>query len=179
MLSSSWLRNWKCSAPAARRRTQSSPRQRPGFRSRMEAIEDRCLLSGYQQTNLVGYQSGIARLTDTNLNGWGMASMPNGDFVVANTFTTGLATFYSSSGHVLPQTTTIPGSASPAIDQALGIGPGGHPTGVVYNPIQPGHGRLPGTARPGGWHPDRHHRPVGAGIRRRQAGRRQNQRALL
>ncbi len=60
MLSSSWLRNWKCSAPAARRRTQSSPRQRPGFRPRMEAIEDRCLLSGHQQTNLVGYQSSIA-----------------------------------------------------------------------------------------------------------------------
>ena len=97
-------------------------------------MEDRCLLSGYQQTNLVGYQSGIAHFTDTNLNGWGMASMPNGSFVVANAFTTGLATFYNSSGHVLPQTITIPGSASPAIDQALGIGPGGHPTGVVYNP---------------------------------------------
>jgi uncharacterized protein (TIGR03118 family) len=100
----------------------------------MEAIEDRCLLSGYQPTNLVGYKAGIGRSTDTNLNGWGMASMPDGSFVVANTFTTGLATFYSSSGHVLPQTIAIPGSASPAIDQALGIGPGGHPTGVVYNP---------------------------------------------
>ena len=100
----------------------------------MEAIEDRCLLSGYQQTNLVGYQSGMAHFSDSNLNGWGMASMPDGSFVVSNTFTTGLATFYSSSGHVLPQTITIPGSASPAIDQALGIGPGGHPTGVVYNP---------------------------------------------
>ncbi len=63
-----------------------------------------------------------------------MASLPNGSYVVANTFTTGLATFYSSSGHVLPQTITIPGSASPVLDQALGIGPGGHPTGVVYNP---------------------------------------------
>ena len=82
----------------------------------------------------MGYEPGIARVTDTNLNGWGMASMRNGDFVVANTFTTGLATFYSSSGHVLPQTITIPGSASTALDQALGIGPGGHPTGVVYNP---------------------------------------------
>jgi uncharacterized protein (TIGR03118 family) len=100
----------------------------------MEAVEDRCLLSGYQQTNLVGYKTGFAPLTDTNLNGWGMASMPDGSFVVSNTFTTGLATFYSSSGQVLPQTITIPGSASPAIDQALGIGPGGHPTGVVYNP---------------------------------------------
>jgi uncharacterized protein (TIGR03118 family) len=100
----------------------------------MEAIEDRCLLSGYQQSNLVGYKTGFAPLTDTNLNGWGMASMPDGSFVLSNTFTTGLATFYSSSGQVLPQTISIPGSASPAIDQALGIGPGGHPTGVVYNP---------------------------------------------
>ncbi len=133
MLFPSWLRNVKRTAPAALR-TQTSSRPRARFRPRMEAMEDRCLLSGYQQTNLVGYQTGIAHFTDTNLNGWGMASMPNGDFVVANTFTTGLATFYSSSGHVLPHTITIPGSASPAIDQALGLGPGGHPTGVVYNP---------------------------------------------
>jgi uncharacterized protein (TIGR03118 family) len=55
---------------------------------------------------------------------------------VANTFTTGLATFYSSSGHVLPQTITVPGSASPVPDSVLGIGPGGHPTGVVYNPTK-------------------------------------------
>ena len=150
MLFSSWLRNSKRSAPAARRCTQTSSRQRARFRPRMEAIEDRCLLSGYQPTNLVGYEAGMCAFTDSNLNGWGMASMPNGDFVVANTFTTGLATFYSSSGHVLPQTITIPGSASPVLDQALGIGPGGHPTGVVYNPtnqfVISAHGR---SARPG------------------------------
>ena len=99
-----------------------------------EALEDRRLLSGYQQTNLVGYKPGLAHFTDPNLNGWGMVSMPDGSFVVANTFTTGLATFYSSSGQVLPQTITVPGSASPVPDQVLGIGPGGHPTDVVYNP---------------------------------------------
>ena len=70
------------------------------------------MLSGYQQTNLVGYQPGIGHFTDPNLNGWGMASMPDGSFVVANTFTTGLATFYDSSGHVLPQTITVPASAA-------------------------------------------------------------------
>jgi uncharacterized protein (TIGR03118 family) len=134
MLISSWLRNVKRSAPAARRRTQTSRRQRAIFRPRPEALEGRWLLSGFQQTNLVGYQPPIAHFTDTNLNGWGMTSMPDGTFVVSNTFTTGLATFFSSSGHVLSRTITIPGSASPAIDQALGIGPGGHPTGVVYNP---------------------------------------------
>ena len=133
MLFPSWLRNVKRRAPAALR-PQTSSRPRARFRPRMEAIEDRCLLSGYQQTNLVSFKPGVAHSSDANLNGWGMASMPNGDFVVSNTFTTGLATFYSSSGHVLPQTITIPGSTSPAIDEALGIGPGGHPTGVVYNP---------------------------------------------
>jgi uncharacterized protein (TIGR03118 family) len=131
---SSWLRNSKRSAPASRRHTHTSRRQRASFRPRPEALEDRWLLSGFQQTNLDGYRPGIAHFTDTNLNAWGMASMPDGSFVVSNTFTTGLATFFSSSGKVLPQTITIPGSASSAIDQALGIGPGGHPTGVVYNP---------------------------------------------
>ena len=91
-------------------------------------MEDRCLLSSYQQTNLVGYQPGLAHFTHPNLNGWGMASLPDGSFVVANTFTTGLATFYDSSGHVLPRTITVPASA------AQPFGPVGHPTGVVYNP---------------------------------------------
>ena len=134
MLFSTWLRNSKRFARRARRQTSASPRQRANFRPRPEALENRSLLSGYQQTNLVGYEHGIAHLTDPNLNGWGMASMPDGSFVVANTFTTGLATFYSSSGHVLPQTITVPGSASPVPDEVLGIGPGGHPTGVVFNP---------------------------------------------
>ena len=122
MLFSAWLRISYRSAPAARRRTQTALANEPPSGPRPEALEDRSLLSGYQQTNLVGYEPGMARFTDTNLNGWGMASMPNGDFVVANTFTTGLATFYKRSGHVLPQTITIPGSASPAIDQAPGSG---------------------------------------------------------
>jgi uncharacterized protein (TIGR03118 family) len=94
----------------------------------MEAIEDRCLLSGYQQTNLVGYKPGVAHFTDPNLNGWGMTSMPDGSFVVANPFNTGLATFYDRSGHVLPQAITVPPSA------AHPFGLVGQPTGVVYNP---------------------------------------------
>jgi uncharacterized protein (TIGR03118 family) len=130
MLSSSWLRNWKRSAPAAARCTQTSPRQRTSFRPRVQSLEDRSLLSGYQQTNLVGYKPGIAHVTDPNLNGWGMASMPDGSFVVANAFTTGLATFYDSSGHVLPKAITVPASASEP------PGSVGHPTGVVYNPTK-------------------------------------------
>jgi uncharacterized protein (TIGR03118 family) len=144
---SSWLRSSNHSAPAARRRNQ-----RTGFSPRPEALEDRLLLSAsasptaYLQTNLVGYKAGIAQSTDTNLNGWGMASLPNGEFVVANAFTTGKATFYDASGHVLPQTITVPGSATGSA--ALGLGSGGHPTGVVYNPtsnfvISEGHKSAP------------------------------------
>ena len=147
MLFSSWLRSSNHSAPAARRRNQ-----RAGFSPRPEALEDRLLLSAsasptaYVQTNLVGYKAGIAQATDTNLNGWGMASLPNGTFVVANAFTTGKATFYDASGHVLPQTITVPGSATGSA--ALGLGSGGHPTGVVYNPtsnfvISEGHKSAP------------------------------------
>ncbi len=42
----SWLRNGKRSAPAARRRTQTSLRQRAGFRPRLEALDERRLPSG-------------------------------------------------------------------------------------------------------------------------------------
>ena len=127
MLFSSWLRNWSRPAPAARR-TARGPRAVP----RLDVLEDRTVPSGYQQTDLVSFQAGLGHSTDSNLNGWGMASLPNGDFVVANAFTTGVATFYTASGHVLPQTITIPGSATGSA--ALGLGSGGHPTGVVYNP---------------------------------------------
>jgi hypothetical protein len=51
MLFSSWLRNWKPSASAPHRRTATSPRRRAGFRPRVEALEDRCLLSALTVTN--------------------------------------------------------------------------------------------------------------------------------
>jgi uncharacterized protein (TIGR03118 family) len=96
-------------------------------------LEDRTVPSGYVQTNLTGYPgAGIAHFTDANLNGWGMTSLPDGSFCVANAFTTGLATFYDRSGHVLPQRIIVPGS--PGGSAALGLPSGGHPTGVVYNP---------------------------------------------
>jgi hypothetical protein len=43
---SSWLRNGKRFAPAARRRTQTASRQRTSFRPRFEALEDRALPTG-------------------------------------------------------------------------------------------------------------------------------------
>lgn len=106
---------------------------------RLEVLEDRTVPSGFQQTNLVGYQHGMAHFTDSNLNAWGMTAMPDGTFCVANTFTTGLATFYDRSGHVLPKTISVPVEAqeSAFLSAALGVPLStqyGHPTGVVYNP---------------------------------------------
>ena len=51
MLFSCWLRDWIRSAPAPRRRTETSPGQRAGFRPRLEALEDRCLPSTLTVTN--------------------------------------------------------------------------------------------------------------------------------
>src|SRR5262249_46045774 len=85
MVFSSWLRNGKRAGPAVPRRTQTSPRQRARFRPHVESLEDRTVPSGYQQMNLVGYQPGQGHFTDPNLNGWGMTSMPDGSFCVANT----------------------------------------------------------------------------------------------
>jgi uncharacterized protein (TIGR03118 family) len=93
----------------------------------VRSLEERCLLSGYQQVNLVGNHPGLARRTDPNLNGWGMDSAPNGPFCVADT-ATGVATFYTRGGQPLPQVITIP--AAPALPP----GTPGSPTGVVYNP---------------------------------------------
>jgi uncharacterized protein (TIGR03118 family) len=93
----------------------------------VERLEDRSLLSGYQQINLVGYQDGMAPHTDPNLNGWGMDYAPDGPFCVADT-TPGVATFYDSNGQVLPQVVTIPAAPS----HPLGLV--GRPAGVVYNP---------------------------------------------
>jgi uncharacterized protein (TIGR03118 family) len=122
MLFSSWLRNGKRSAPAARRTARKQH-----LVPRLEVLEDRLVPSGYQQINLVSYQAGLGHSTDTNLNGWGMTSLPGGFFVVANPFSTGVATIYDTSGHVLPLQITVPAAAHP-------LGPVGEPTGVVYNP---------------------------------------------
>jgi uncharacterized protein (TIGR03118 family) len=104
-------------------------------------LEDRTVPSGFQQINLTSLQPGLGHFTDTNLNGWGMASLPDGDFVVANAFTTGLATFYDRSGHVLPETIAVPVEAPESGVLAAVTGQPistqyGHPTGVVYNPTK-------------------------------------------
>jgi uncharacterized protein (TIGR03118 family) len=81
-------------------------------------LEDRSLLSGYQQHNLVGFQPGMAHYTDPNLNGWGLAFAPDGPFWVADT-ATGVSTVYDHQGKPLPLVVTIPGGLT---------------TGIVYNP---------------------------------------------
>jgi hypothetical protein len=61
MLFSSWLRNWKRSAPATRRRAPASPRQRAGFRPRLEALEDRWLPSTLTVTSTSDGSAGSLR----------------------------------------------------------------------------------------------------------------------
>ena len=61
MLFSSWLRNWKRSAPAARRRTPTSPHQRASLRPRVEALEDRWLPSTLAVTNTQDHGHGSLR----------------------------------------------------------------------------------------------------------------------
>src|SRR4051812_27080539 len=102
IMMSSFLPRFR-SRPPIRRRPRS-------IRLEVLPLEGRALLSGYPQLNLVGYLPGMGHFTDPNLNGWGMVSMPDGSFCVANTFSTGLATFYDRSGHVLPLTITVPAS---------------------------------------------------------------------
>jgi uncharacterized protein (TIGR03118 family) len=127
----SWVQNLR-SALAHSRGHRRRPRRSATHRPYLVVLEDRTVLSGYQQINLVGYQPGLGHFTDPNLNGWGMTSMPDGSFCVSNAFTTGLATFYDRSGHVLPQTITVPSSSAPTLFGKPGSP--GHPTGVVYNP---------------------------------------------
>jgi uncharacterized protein (TIGR03118 family) len=109
-----------------RNRRPATGRPKPA-RLELEPLEERSLLSGYQQLNLVGFQPGMARYTDPNLNGWGLAFAPDGPFCVANT-ATGKATFYDAQGKLLPTVVTIP--AAPGQP----LGPTGSPTGAVYNP---------------------------------------------
>jgi uncharacterized protein (TIGR03118 family) len=110
------------------RRTAPRSHARRRTRPELEHLDDRCLLSsGYQQINLVGYQPGMARHTDPNLNGWGMDFAPDGPFCVANT-STGTATFYDQHGNTVYPPVTIPAAA---IDPP---GTPGSPTGVVCNP---------------------------------------------
>src|SRR5438105_10975017 len=94
-------------------------------RPSLEALEDRCLLSGtVLQTNLVSDIPGVANVTDANLvNPWGISASPTGPFWISDS---GLSTLYRTPGKPQPLVVSIPTSANV---------PGGAnaPTGTVYN----------------------------------------------
>ena len=135
-----WLQNLR-SVLAPGRGQRRRPRRPATHRPRLEVLEDRTVPSGFQQINLVAYQPGLGHFTDPNLNGWGMTSMPNGSFCVANAFSNGTAALYTHSGNALNQNIIVPASTvetDPAVQpfvKLLGLNTSvGHPTGVIYNP---------------------------------------------
>ena len=131
MLFTSRLRNWKRSAPAAPRRTPTSPRRRASFGPRLEAIEDRCLLStAIVQSNLVSDDTQFtpAQVQDPNLvNPWGLSASATGEWWVANEGT-GTSTLYNTSTSPVTADSLVvsipPGSTASAQ---------GTPTGTVFN----------------------------------------------
>jgi uncharacterized protein (TIGR03118 family) len=79
----------------------------------------------YAQRNLVSDLAGVARFQDPNLvNSWGLSHSPTGPWEVSDNGT-GLATSYKGNGMGVPPVVFIP---------APGGGPGGAPTGNVFNP---------------------------------------------
>ncbi len=105
MVFSTWLRNGDRGAPAARRRAQTSPRQRAGFRPRLEALEDRSLPSALTVTSLQDSGPGSLRAE--------IAAAQSGDTIVFSSTLFSSPTLSSSSkpGHGKPKpppTTTPP-----------------------------------------------------------------------
>ncbi len=87
----------------------------------VERLEDRSLLSGYLQTNLVSDVPGLARFTDPNLvNPWGLSAGPTGPFWSADNGS-GVSTLYDGQGQ------SLPGGAP------LVVSIPGSPTGTVFN----------------------------------------------
>src|SRR5215470_603393 len=78
----------------------------------------------YHQRNLVSDLAGVAKFQDPNLvNAWGLSHSPSGPWLVSDNGT-GLATQYKSNGMGVLPVITIP---------LPGGGPGGAPTGNVFN----------------------------------------------
>jgi uncharacterized protein (TIGR03118 family) len=114
-------------------RVFSGPRapRRPRSRPALEALENRCLLAGFTQSNLVSDLPGIATTTDPNLvNPWGIALNPAGPIWIADQGT-GVSTLYNATGQPQPAgaplIVSIPASATSA------AGTRGSPTGTVVN----------------------------------------------
>jgi len=92
----------------------------------LEALEDRCLLSGnVLQTNLVSDLPGVAQTQDLQLvNPWGISESATSPFWVSDNGT-GVSTLYNTAGAKQGLVVTIP-SADPTAEH-------GTPTGTVFN----------------------------------------------
>jgi uncharacterized protein (TIGR03118 family) len=102
-------------------------------RPRLEALEDRCLLSGnVLQTNIVSDLPGVAQLQDPHLvNPWGIAESSGSPFWISDNGA-GVSTLYSVPGAGTPAPSinslvvSIPAPGAP-------LGSDGTPTGTVFN----------------------------------------------
>jgi uncharacterized protein (TIGR03118 family) len=116
----SWLRRLRHLV-----RSDRSERKRVAFRPRVDALEDRCLLSaGFVQRNLVSDVPGMAETTDPNLiNPWGLAQSAGSPFWISDN-NAGVSTLYDGQGNAQSLVVTIP---------ATKAGATGTPTGIVNN----------------------------------------------
>ena len=103
---------------------QAACDKRPSSRLVLEALEDRCLLSGgFVVFRLASDVAGLAGVTDRNLvNPWGVTSSPTGPFWFADRGS-GVSTLLEGNGQLMSLVVTVPSSARTA----------GSPTGTVFN----------------------------------------------
>ena len=115
--------------PVTRRRPAAPLQARP----RLEALEDRCLLSGnVLQTNLVSDLAGVAAVQDPHLvNPWGISESSGSPFWIADN-NAGVSTLYS-----VPGTNNTPISINPLVvsmpTPGNSLGATGAPDGTVFN----------------------------------------------
>jgi len=102
-------------------------------RLRLEALDERCVLSGnVLQTNLVSDLPGVAAVTDPNLvNPWGISESTGSPFWISDN-NAGLSTLYS-----VPGTNNTPVSINSLVvsipTPGDPLGASGTPTGTVFN----------------------------------------------
>jgi uncharacterized protein (TIGR03118 family) len=109
--------------PFFQRTGATRDRQHP-CRPALEALEDRCLLSGgFAQVNLASDEPGLARVVDPNLvNPWGIAFSPTGPLWFADNGS-GVSDLLDGRGQPVPLVVKVPSAARS----------GSTPTGAVFN----------------------------------------------
>jgi uncharacterized protein (TIGR03118 family) len=110
--------------PAVFWKKRAAPVKRPSSRPALEALEDRCLLSGgFGVVRLASDIPGLAGVTDPNLvNPWGAAFSPTGPFWFSDNGS-GVSDLLDGSGQPVPLVVTTPSAARTA----------GSPTGTAFN----------------------------------------------